>query len=131
MKEEKIALNMKINPEVKYLAEIGSRYRQESLASFIEQAVKEALDPERFYADEPQATPMPLVNSGLWHEDEATRLFLLATAHPDLLSRSETKLWALLTGSLLKNEGKITLKNFRAYYDSPSINKSHLKEGTD
>jgi len=127
-------LNMRIDPKVKYLAEKLAKYQQRTLSNFIEGAVRRALtdvihdEPNVGTTIPPKMPPAPMWGDGLWSDDEATRFFMLATAHPDLLNVSEMRLWTLLSGSMMKNYGKITLKRFVEYYNSPSIYKKHLSD---
>jgi hypothetical protein len=73
----------------------------------------------------PKAAPQ-LWEEGLWDEDEATRMFMLATNHPSL-NGPQTRLWTLLSGSILANGKKLNLKTFREYYSDPSIDTKHLQ----
>lgn len=107
-------LNMRIDPKVKYLAEKLARYQDKTLSTFIENAVRRALTDVT--EDEP-TEQAPMWGEGLWSEDEATRLFMLAVSYPSLLTDAQTKLWTLLSGSLIKDHGKFTLTKFKEYYD--------------
>jgi hypothetical protein len=127
-------LNMRIDLKLLYLAKIAARYQDITLSNFLENAIRAALAPERV-ADAFEATTslpgdgssLPLWGDGLWHQDEATRFFLLATGDPSLLNTPQSRLWALLSGSLMKNKGKITLRDFKEYYYSSSIDTKHLQ----
>jgi len=115
-------LNMRIDPKVKYLAEKLAKYQRRALTDVIHD------EPNVGTTIPPKMPPAPMWGDGLWSDDEATRFFMLATAHPDLLNVSEMRLWTLLSGSMMKNYGKITLKRFVEYYNSPSIYKKHLSD---
>jgi hypothetical protein len=130
---------MRINPKLKYLAEVAAGYTDRTLSKFIEDAIRQALNPESMSRHEPapgskaaasKAAPQ-LWGDGLWDEDEATRMFMLAVSHPTLLSGPQKNLWTLLSGSILANKKTLNLKTFREYYNSPSINTSHLTEGNE
>lgn len=121
-------LNMRIDPKLKYLADLAAKYTDRSLSHFIEDAIKQALAPERITSDE-VLSELPLWGEGLWDEDEATRLFMLATMRPTLLNLPKMRLWTMLSGAMVKNDGKITLKRFVEWYNSPVIDKKHLTEG--
>ncbi len=126
-------LNMRIEPKVKYLAELAARETQRTLSGFIEWAIKRALTVEAMAEDEP--TPgtafivkqaAPLYNEGFWDVDESDRFFKLASFRPDLLIISEQRLWKLFTSKYIGK--KYTLKDFREFWNDPSINTSHLSE---
>jgi hypothetical protein len=120
-------LNMRINPKLKYLAEVLAKYQDRTLSNFIEAAITRALtDVDEDYGSHAQEAPLPMWGEGLWDDDEATRFFMLAVSYPELLNAAQARLWTLLTGAMMKNHQKITLKQFVAYYNSPSIDKKHL-----
>lgn len=118
-------LFMKIDPKLKYLAEIAARDEDRSLSGFVDRALRLALETkgQRDNADlnvsEPVAppAPQPLWLEGIWDEDEATRFFKVAASRYDLLSVGEQLLWKLLTDKLSENGGKITLKRFIVLWD--------------
>lgn len=120
-------LNMRLDPKLKYLATMAAKYQDRTLSNFIEEAIKRALQPGGVNAYDGPPAELPLWGEGLWDEDEATRFYLLATVQPGLLNGPQARLWALLSGSLMKNFGKITLKRFVEYYNSPVIDKKHLQ----
>jgi Protein of unknown function (DUF1778) len=116
-------LNMRIDPKLKYLADVAASYKGKTLSEFIEDALRHALTSEAMLDDE--ATPgtafvskqaLPIWNEGLWDEDEATRLFNLAVFDPDLLRGARKKLWISVCSSMAKSNTKFTLRNFVEYY---------------
>ena len=126
-------LNMRIDPKLKYLAEIKARFEGKSLSHLIEGAMREYLrDPSwtpsesTSHASVPLPELSPLWQEGLWDEDEATRLFLLAVTDATLLKPAQQRLWTLLSGSILHNKRELSLSTFREYYNSPEIDKAHL-----
>ncbi len=129
-------ISVRIDPKIRYLAELGAREKQRTLSSFVEWAIRKALTLKSMSEEEPnygptfstEQPPLPLWNDGLWDVDEADRFFHLAMARHDLLTIPEQRLWKLLSGSIaLNNDGKIDLKTFREYWNSPHINTAHLK----
>lgn len=118
-------LFMKIDPKLKYLAEIAARDEDRSLSGFVDRALRLALetkgkrDNDEPNVSEPVAPPANqlLWFEGIYDEDEATRFFKLAVSRHDLLSVGEQLLWKLLTDKLSENGGKITLKRFIALWD--------------
>ncbi len=88
---------MRLDPKLKYLAEIAARKQRRSLANFIEWALDEAL------------VKVKLVESGdfdgqydrsvrdeaskLWDLEPSGRLIKLAESYPDLLTYEEQVIW--------------------------------------
>jgi hypothetical protein len=131
-------LNMRIDPKLKYLAEITAREQDRTLSSFIERAVRRALTPQAVSEDEPGVGAMidptrqtkPLWNEGFWDADEEDRFFMLATMRSDLLTIPEQRLWKLFTMHMSHTKRKITVEAFREFWNNPAIN-SHLTEGNE
>jgi hypothetical protein len=126
-------VTVRLDPKIRYLAEIGAREHQRTLSSFIEWAVRRALTVKGMSEDEPSpghwpATAPPLWMEGLWDVDEADRFFLLASGRPELLTISEQRLWKLFTMHMEYTDTSITIQAFREFWNDPSINTSHLKE---
>ena len=88
---------MRLDPKLKYLAEIAARKQRRSLANFIEWALDEALGKvklvesgdfngqhDRSVLDE---------SSRLWDLEPSDRLIKLAESYPDLLTYEEQLIW--------------------------------------
>jgi hypothetical protein len=91
-------VTVRLDPKLRYLAELGSRKQRRTLSSFIEWAVERVTrgdegTPEIVKAE--GVTPKGLLVE-LWDVDEADRFVKLATCHPELLSYSEQVLWKLI-----------------------------------
>jgi hypothetical protein len=116
-------LNMRIDPKLKYLAEIAAREQERTLTSFIERAVRSALTPESVQEEPTPGTEiktrrvLPMWMDGLWDVDEADRFFLLATIRPDLLTVAEQTTWKVLCNTLTDKGGEINLSRFRALWN--------------
>jgi hypothetical protein len=89
-------VTVRLDPKLRYLAELGARKQRRTLSSFIEWAVDQALGEVRlgewtiaFEADE------------LWDVEEADRFVQLALHHRDLLTFEEQQLWKALNSSQL------------------------------
>lgn len=112
---------MRLDPKLKYLAEIGARKQRRSLANFIEWAIEVGLKHVDL-SENSQYSKTVLDQSGeLWDIEEAERFIKLAFIAPDLLTYDEQILWKIIceTGHVWKgdhnNDGdwqwKITIKN--------------------
>ncbi len=89
---------MRLDPKLKYLAEIGARKQRRSLANFIEWAIEQALNRVQlvesgFNGDGPTVADE---SAKLWALDESDRLIKLATHYPDLLSYEEQLVWRVI-----------------------------------
>jgi hypothetical protein len=90
---------MRLDPKLKYLAEIAARKQRRSLANFVEWAIEQALGDVPLNALGDTNGPTITVSdkaSQLWSVDEATRLVTLATLYPDLLNYEEQLIWDVI-----------------------------------
>jgi hypothetical protein len=131
--EKRELWSMKINRRLKYLARIASREQQRTISNFVERAIERALTVEAMREQEPnvgagQTTKqsIPLWREDLWSADEAERFYRLATRRPGLLSKTEREQWGMLSGSMVLQDGKISLKRFREYWNDGTLNTEHI-----
>lgn len=87
-------VTVRLDPKLRYLAELAARRQRRTVSSYIEWAIEESfnhfsldLNGPRNLADEAEA---------LWDVDEADRFARLALRHPDLLTHDEQILWKLI-----------------------------------
>jgi hypothetical protein len=85
-------VTVRLDPKLRYLAELGARKQRRTLSSFIEWAIEESLkqidvDGSRSIAD--------LANV-LWDVDAADRFAMLALRNETLLSHDEQVMWKLV-----------------------------------
>ncbi len=91
-------VTIRLDPRLKYLAELAARRQRRPLSSYIEWAIEESLrqvqpqynpglNEEQTLADEA---------SSLWDVDEADRLANLALRYPELLTHDEQVIWKLI-----------------------------------
>lgn len=91
---------MRLDPKLKYLAEIAARKQRRSLANFIEWAIEQALD--KVVLDTAgdatvQSNRSVLENAGrLWDLEPSDRFLKLAENFPDLLTYEEQLLWKVI-----------------------------------
>ncbi len=89
-------VGVRLDPQLKYAAELAARTQRRSLSSFIEWAVQEAVDrvPVTGGGQAPSTAweAMPLV----WDVSPSTRLVKLALYFGDLLTYDEQVLWHLI-----------------------------------
>ncbi len=116
-------LSIRLDPRLRYLAELGARIERRSISSFLEWALQDYLKrtpiaPENI--DSP--TVMDRADS-LWEVDESDRLVKLALMYPGLLNHEEQKIWrlirecnALWVGSSRKVEN-FNFRSLRKYWN--------------
>jgi hypothetical protein len=126
-------LNMRIDPRLKYLADLAARESQRTLSGFIEWAIKRALTPEAMREDESNVSeplgpmqPKPLWGEGFWNVDEADRAFLLASRR-DLQSIEEQLFFKLFLTHMELSKKKASLKEFREFYKSVYVDGKAIK----
>lgn len=97
---------VRLDPKLKYLAELAARKHRRTLSSYIEWAVERSLREVNLYeglngkggelaysvADQAEL---------LWDVDESERFVRLAISYPDLLTHEEQEMWKLLSDSAL------------------------------
>lgn len=115
-------VTVRLDPKLRYLAELAARKQRRTVSSFVEWAVEEALD--RVYLREEtgdsrddfqRAISIGTMADGLWDVDEADRLAKLAMQFSELLTHDEQVLWKLIreNGTLWK--GRYEPKNDGAW----------------
>lgn len=106
-----VTVTVRLDPKLRYLAELAARKQRRTLSSFIEWAVEDSLrqvmlyqgqdayrDPDISVADEA---------GKLWDVDDAERFARLAIAYPELLTHQEQETWKLLSDSYLLSPAKL------------------------
>lgn len=106
---------MRLDPKMKYLAEISARKQRRSLANFVEWAIEQALGNVPL---NPLGNNSPTVTVAdkagqLWSLDEATRLVNLATLYPDLLTYDEQRIWDVICQHSIRIKGTARTIRFR------------------
>lgn len=90
---------MRLDPKLKYLAEIAARKQRRSLANFIEWTIEQALGQvnleEGGFND--RGITVADMSAKLWALDESDRLVQLAQLYPDLLTYEEQLIWRVIT----------------------------------
>ena len=135
-------VSIRLDPRLRYLAEIAARVQRRSLSSFIEWAVQESLSDVQIKAgDNPYgdnnepgyegaakqlATVSPSKDysiaarsADLWDVDSADRFVKLAQLFPHLLTFAEQRLWKDINEDvgLRKKTGEMDMKKLRLNWD--------------
>ncbi len=96
-------VQVRLDPKLKYLAELAARMHRRSLSSFVEWAVQKAVDTQvvgdpRFgpTGENPFEELLGAASEKLWDVDEADRFVKLAQLYPHLLTHDEQMQWKLI-----------------------------------
>ncbi len=91
-------VTVRLDPKLRYLAELASRKQRRTLSSFIEWAIEVSLSTiiltEFAHADSNLSISDEAAR--LWDVDEPDRFIKLAVRYPDLLTHGEQVLWKLI-----------------------------------
>ncbi len=131
---------MRLDPKLKYLAEIASRKQRRSLANFIEWALDEALANVKLAEGSdfngPYDRSVREEANKLWDLEPSDRLIKLAENYPDLLTYEEQIIWkAIFEISASEADqdtaGKTRVVTYRFVYsvgNTTNVNQSSVKD---
>ncbi len=104
-------VTVRLDPKLRYLAELAARKQRRTLSSFIEWAIDNSLTSVFLVDHQAGNTERPLkeVGESLWDVDEAYRLVQLALTCPELLDFYEQHQWKVICETPLfrRKDGKI------------------------
>ena len=97
-KRKSEVVTVRLDPKLKYLAELAARRHRRTLSSFIEWAIEDSLSRVQpaYTAQGEQASSFADSASLLWDVDEPDRFAKLALNYPDLLDHEEQRIWKLV-----------------------------------
>lgn len=106
---------MRLDPKLKYLAEIAARKQRRSLANFVEWAIEQALSRVQLVesAFNGEGPTVADASAQLWALDEPDRLIKLATHYPELLSYDEQLIWRVICDHSTYNKDKKGFSRFK------------------
>ena len=93
--------SVRLDPKLRYLAELGAKKQRRTVSSYIEWAVEKSLEQVVLSVgdrNEPDDT-LASEAANLWDIDESERFIKLAIRYPDLLDQAEQERWKLLRDS--------------------------------
>ena len=96
-------VTVRLDPKLRYLAELAARKQRRTLSSFIEWAIEDALG--RVYLDD-RGTSVTEVANTLWDVDDSDRFAKLAIKFSELLTHEEQVLWKLIRENGLLWKGR-------------------------
>lgn len=91
-------VTVRLDPELRYLAEIAARTQRRTLSSYIEWAIQKSLEQVLIRDDLPLDFGCSIAAHAkeLWDVDEPDRFVKLALIAPGLLNYDEQRLWKLI-----------------------------------
>ncbi len=90
-------VTIRLDPKLRYLAELASRKQRRTLSSFIEWAIEESLKRESVcHSNNYDNVTFFDAAENLWDVNEVDRLISLAAKYPHLLNHEEQVLWKLI-----------------------------------
>lgn len=113
-------VTVRLDPKLRYLAELAARKQRRTLSSFIEWAIEECFG--KIQLGEDSKTNLAAEAVDLWDVGEPDRFAKLALRYPSLLSHDEQILWKLVTenGWFWKDrdKSKINLRRFDEVWET-------------
>jgi hypothetical protein len=88
-------VTIRLDPKMRYLAELASRVHRRTLSSYIEWAIEASFSQIR-PSPSNQHVSLSDVASALWDVYEPDRFVTLASRYPDLLTHEEQRRWKLI-----------------------------------
>jgi len=133
-------VTVRLDPKLRYLAELASRKQRRTLSSFIEWAIENSMkqvdlsEQDGMYKGGDFDKSIMDVAGNLWDVDDADRFLRLALSYPQLLTYEEQVLWKLIrsNGSVWRgyfhgnpphtwtwviSEGNLIYQNVRKHWD--------------
>ena len=106
---------MRLDPKLKYLAEIAARKQRRSLANFIEWTIEQALGQVILEGGgfDVEGLTVAHMSAKLWALDESDRLVQLAELYPDLLTYEEQLIWRVINEHSAYNKLAKQWSNFK------------------
>jgi len=95
-------VTVRLDPKIRYLAELAARKQRRTLSSYIEWALEDSLARVALYQGSgynDTSTTVADEAAQLWDVDEAERFARLAIRYPELLTHQEQEWWKLLGDS--------------------------------
>lgn len=93
-------VSVRIDPKLKYLAELAARKQRRSLSGYIEWMLERSLEQVSLYEGGSDDESVSVADAErlhkLWDVDEADRVIKLALHHPELLTYEEQLIWKLV-----------------------------------
>lgn len=127
-------VSVRLDPKMRYLAELGARSHRRTLSSFIEWAIEDTLKRISLYHDHGNnfgnSERPSIIDEAeeLWDIDEPDRVVSLALTHPSMLTHEEQVLWKLVRENGFFWKGRYEKREWVWKNDSSSIIHDRLRK---
>jgi len=109
-------MTVRLDPRLRYLAEIAARQQRRTLSSYVEWAIEKSLDDVQL-GDLPDST-VAAEGPKLWGVSKAERFARLASHYPNLLDHDEQVLWTLIRKNpAVWKDGNLDLGLLHTHWD--------------
>ena len=116
---------VRLDPKLRYLAEIAARKHRRTLSSYVEWAVESSLRDVKIYEgtgyNGDDSISVAEEASTLWDVDESERFIRLAIAYPSLMTHEEQERWKMLSDSDLLGPAKKRARNGSIEWDRAKL----------
>lgn len=122
-------VTVRLDPKLRYLAELAARKQRRTVSSFIEWAIEDSLS--RVILRDDGSTSITVADwaTELWDIDEADRFARLALYYPDLLTHDEQILWKLIRENGFLWKGHFDMEcEWTWYVEERHLNYDRLRE---
>ena len=116
-------VTIRLDPKMRYLAELASRLQRRTVSSYIEWAVDRSFSDVSFPGRDGTLADMAHT---LWDVDEPDRFVHLAIDYPDLLNHEEQRRWKLIRENGYLWDGAFTSKDGKEQWTWDSSSSSSL-----
>jgi hypothetical protein len=114
-------VTVRLDPKLRYLADLAARKHRRTLSSFIEWAVEASLRGVKLYQGSGYNGDDDITvddeSSQLWDVDDSERFARLAIKYPELLTHQEQEIWKLLQDSGLFLSARFRDSNGMVFWD--------------
>jgi predicted transcriptional regulator len=130
-KRRSATVSVRLDPKLRYLAEIAARKQRRTVSSFIEWAIEDSLNRVAIWEGANGASrSVHDAATQLWDVDECDRFAKLAFHYPDLLTHQEQVIWKLVreNGYFWKGTLDNPTKTFTWYPVETALKNWQLRE---
>jgi hypothetical protein len=89
-------VTVRLDPKLRYVAELAARKQRRTLSSFVEWAIEESLKNVHLDDGGKHSESIASLTAELWDVDEPDRFAKLAIRYPGMLTHDEQVLWKLI-----------------------------------
>lgn len=121
-------VTVRLDPRLRYLADLAARKQRRSLSSYIEWVIEESLKKTYLASEHEQAESLAEQAPALWDVDDADRFVKLALRHPQLLTHEEQVRWKLISENGYLWRGRYDCGEWTWRLTEDSLSRDRLRE---